>query len=104
MGPVDGPSYRLNPYRAELHGVLAMLYILYWLENTEHVNCRAFIYCDNLKATKGALNKSPIDIKTATGNDADNMMTFKDILPQIQTTAEMTWVKVTTPDQRSTSI
>jgi hypothetical protein len=61
-----------------------MLYILYWLENTKHVNCRAFIYCDNLKATKGALNKSPIDIKTATGNDADIMMKFKDILPQIQ--------------------
>jgi hypothetical protein len=92
-GPVDGPPSQQNPYRAELHGVLAVLYILYQLENTSHVRGRVFIYCDNLKAVKKTANKSPIDIKTVAGNDADIMMEIKEILPKTDSTIEMTWVK-----------
>ncbi len=50
-GPVDGIPSQLNPFRAALCGLLAILHLLLRLEthhNTHRIS--ATIYCDNLKA------------------------------------------------------
>ncbi len=52
-GPVDGVPSQLNPFRAELCGLLVILHLLLQLEtyhNTLEVSIT--IYCDNLKAVR----------------------------------------------------
>ncbi len=50
-GPSDGALRFRNPYRAELFGILAGLYGLYWSEHEAPITSgKATLYCDNKKA------------------------------------------------------
>jgi hypothetical protein len=79
-GPVDGVPSQLNPYRAEIYGLLAVLHLLLRLEaNHSMCNAKAIIYCDNLKAVQGASNQTPISIKQAISNDYDVFLELKSL-------------------------
>jgi hypothetical protein len=51
------------------------------------------VYCDNLKAIKGASNQSPLNIKQATSDDYDVFLELKSLQKILQVQTEMTWVK-----------
>ena len=93
-GPVDGVPSQLNPYRAEIYGLLAVLHLLFRLEHHHNIgNAKAIVYCDNLKAIKGASNQSPLNIKQATSDDYDVFLELKSLQNKLQVQTEMTWVK-----------
>jgi hypothetical protein len=93
-GPVDGVPSQLNPYRAEIHGLLAVLHLLLRLDNYHNTeSAKAIVYCDNLKAIKGVSNQSPLNIKQATSDDYDVFLELKSLQKELQIQTEMTWVK-----------
>jgi hypothetical protein len=84
-GPVDGIPSQLNPFRAELCGVLALLHLFLRLETHHNFHgISATIYCDNLKAVRGASNCSPINIKQANRDDYDIFVELKSLQRALQ--------------------
>jgi hypothetical protein len=93
-GPVDSEQFQLNPYRAELHGLLAVLHLLSRLENLYNIgSAKAVVYCDNLTAVKGASDQAPINIKHATSDDYNVFVELKYLQNSLKIQTEMMWVK-----------
>jgi hypothetical protein len=92
--PADGAARFCNPFRADLFGILAGLYGIYWLEQEVPISSgTATLYCDNRKALWKALNSARPSIKDATSDDYDIIVEIKRILATLQTKITPTWVK-----------
>ncbi len=93
-GPVDGHPRLLTSYRAELSGILAILYITYRVSlHFRPIKGRFHLFCDN----KGALSKAFHSIKAGVtpylNMDHDLIELIRYLLDILPITITYEWVK-----------
>jgi len=73
-------SQNRNAYRAELHGILAALVTISWMEEIHPVEVGlAIFYSDCQKALERGLHKGPIGVKDATQDEYDLILAIRHI-------------------------
>jgi len=88
-----------NAYRAELHGILAALLTLQWMEETHPGDGTATLYTDCQKAIKNSLKQGPLGIKDATQDEYDIILAIRTIRHQLRTKLMPMW----TPGHQETA-
>ncbi len=73
-----------NAYRAELHGILAALLTLQWMEETHPGDGTATLYTDCQKALQNSIKQGPLSIKDATQDEYDIILAIRTIRQQLR--------------------
>jgi ribonuclease HI len=93
-GPVDGHPSFTSAYRAELSGLLAVLYIIGRVCDYLHVMDRSLhIYCDNKSAIKNVFKKNYRSLTVCLDTDYDIIRQAKILLHQLPIKVKAEWVK-----------
>jgi ribonuclease HI len=97
-GPSMGHLEAMTPYRAELCGLMACLYMLHWVCTMETVNCgKATLYCNNETALKEVFTTPqwPNNPYNKLQSDTDLITCARDLLVQLSAriTIMKEWVK-----------
>jgi hypothetical protein len=81
-----------NAYRAELHGILAALVTVLWMEEAHPYEFRsATLYSDCQKALKRGLHRGPIGVKDATQDEYDLILAIRHVYTTLKTTITPLW-------------
>ncbi|MGH7954847.1 MAG: hypothetical protein ACREOZ_02680, partial [Gloeomargaritales cyanobacterium] len=97
-GPVDGDPIRMSSYRAELHGVAAILVatkqILKFQKSNGPLAGHLEIYCDNKAVIQFGRQKPRVwSVSTANAPEFDILNTVREILDELPIQVRFKWVK-----------
>jgi hypothetical protein len=93
-GPADGNPQLMSSYRAELGGLIAILYTIYRICQFHQVTSGKFKYhCDNKGVLTNVFSKKPTSITHFLQADYDLVQVAKSLVTLIPATIVAEWVK-----------